>query len=121
MADMRLYNVTAAEIPMSECAILLGDNSEHGLPDPWAPALRAVLLLGMVADGQEHYRVSRHYTVRLARFPEDEEVVRRIWSEARCERAEGGRRGGRCIGSECRLSMRVDKALVEQMASHLGF
>lgn len=38
----------------------------------------------MATDGEDHYRIARHYTIRLAASPADDAAVRRILSEQRC-------------------------------------
>jgi hypothetical protein len=81
MASRRLYNYTIALVPAQGCAFLAGNNSENGSPDPWKPALICVILLGIETDGKDHYRVSRHYTIRPAIFTDDEEVLKRILAE----------------------------------------
>ena len=78
MAPLRLYNNTTAFVPKSECIYMLGDNSSHDKPDPWPAALRVVHLIGMATDGEDHYPVARHYTVRLAISPQDDDVVKRM-------------------------------------------
>jgi hypothetical protein len=73
---MRLYNCTAAFVPKDECIYLFGDNSEHSKPNPWQSAIRIVHLLGMATDEVDHYRVARHYTIRLATSPKDDGVLK---------------------------------------------
>jgi hypothetical protein len=75
---LKLYNLTSAFVPRSECARIFGDNSTHRKPNPWPAALRVLHLLGMATDGKEHYRIARHYTIRPAISPQDDAIVQRL-------------------------------------------
>ena len=87
---MRLYNCTAAFVPIDECTFLLGDNSDHNKPNPWRSAIRIVHLLGMATDGVDDYRVSRHYTIRLANSPEDDDGLVKARQIASNQEKSGG-------------------------------
>lgn len=84
MPTLHLYNLTSSFVPRSECTHIFGDNSTHSKPNPWPSALRVLHVLGMATDGEDHYRIARHYTIRLAASPADDAAVRRILSEQRC-------------------------------------
>lgn len=81
MSEMGLYNCIVAIMPAQECAFALGDNGEHGIPNPWEPALKCVSLLGMIKEGEDECLVSRRYTIRPAIFPKDEVPVKRILAQ----------------------------------------
>jgi hypothetical protein len=54
-------------VPKGECIFLLGDNSDYGLASPWDLAIHCIH--GVYAGG------ARHYTIRLASLPEDDERI----------------------------------------------